>query len=378
MNLLAGLWGVTIAISTASGPVLWPSADPIPHVFDVAGPRSDGSLVVAAGGKLLLLNQVTGAQERFAGGPGGYPGAGGEEPYIAVVSVGVAGHTKFQLDDVFVLQLKPTGGILRIDSAGIAHPFANVAGVDLMNGITFDQTGAFGYRLLVTGAHAHHSTVAAIDGDGQVTVLTAQAPTVEGGLAVAPSTFGKFAGELIAPDELSGKIYAIAPDGTSQLVATPDQAHGGDVGVEAAGFIPDLDPASATVYFADRATPGNLHPGTDNLLALNGSELARAGAARGDLLVGTEGGAGLVAVRCDLTACKVTSIIVDNGTSHGEGHIVVAMGASSAAFRPAPAAVRTSAAPIPAALVIGLAAAGLIVVLTIALAVTARRRRFVA
>jgi hypothetical protein len=376
MNSLAA--GLLVAIGLASAPVLWPSADPIPHVFDVAGPRSDGQLVVAAGGKLFLLNQVTGAQERFAGGPGGYPGAGGEEPYIAVVSGVVAGHTKFQLDEVFVLQLKPTGGISRIDTAGIAHPFANIAGVDLMNGITFDQTGAFGYRLLVTGTHAGHSTVAAIAGDGQVTVITAQAPIVEGGLAVAPPTFGKFAGDLIAPDELSGKLYAVAPDGTSQVIATPDLAHGGDIGVEAAGFIPDLDLASATVYFADRATPGNAHPGTDNLLAVDGAELARAGGAPGDLLVGTEGGAGLVAVRCDLTSCRVTPIIADNGTSHGEGHIVVAMGAPSAAFRPAPAAVRTPAPPIPTTLVIGLVAAGLIVVLTIALAVTARRRRLVA
>ncbi|HWX97369.1 MAG TPA: hypothetical protein VNZ01_11020, partial [Solirubrobacteraceae bacterium] len=94
--------------------------------------------------------------------------------------------------------------------------------------------------------------------------------------------------------------------------------------------------------------------------------------------IGTEGGAGLVAVRCDLTSCKVTPIIADNGTSHGEGHIVVAMGTASTAFRPAPAAVRASAPPIPAALFIGLVAAGLIVVLTIALAVTARRRRVVA
>jgi hypothetical protein len=365
---------MAMAIGVASGPVLWPLADPIPHVFDVAGPRTDGRLVVAAGGKLFLMDQVTGAQVRFAGGPGGYPGAGGEEPYIAVVPAAVASHTNFRLDEVFVLQLKPTGGILRIDSAGIAHPFANIAAVDLMNGITFDQTGAFGYRLLVTGSHSHHTTIAAIDGDGQVTVITAQAPTVEGGLAVAPSTFGKFAGDLIAPDELSGRIYAIAPDGSSQLVATPDLAHGGDVGVEAAGFIPDLKLAGATVYFADRATPGNLHPGTDNLLALNGAELARAGGAAGDLLVGTEGGAGLAAVRCDLTSCRVTTIIADNGTSHGEGHIVVAMGTASTAFGPAPAAVRSSTPPTPVALVVGSVAAGLIVVLAIALAVTMRRR----
>src|SRR4029077_16621687 len=219
---------------------------------------------------------------------------------------------------------------------------------------TFDETGAFGYRLLVTGAHAHHSTVAAIDGDGRVTVITAQAPTVEGGVAVAPSTFGKFAGDLIAPDELSGKIYAIAPDGTTSLVAAPNLAHGGDIGVEAAGFIPDVDPATATVYFADRGTPGNLHPGTDNLLALSGAELVRAGAGRGDLLVATEGGAGLVAVRCDATACGVTPIIPDNGVSHGEGHVLVLAGPPSKAFRPAPAAVRTPFSTTRLALEVGL------------------------
>jgi hypothetical protein len=72
----------------------------------------------------------------------------------------------------------------------------------------------------------------------------------------------------------------------------------------------------------------------------------------------------------------VTSIIADNGTSHGEGHIVVAMGAASKAFGPAPAAVRSSTPPTPAALELGSIAAGLIVVvLTLALTVTMRRRR---
>src|SRR4029077_13584616 len=128
---------MAIVIGGASGPIVWPLADSIPHVFDVAGPRSDGRLVVAAGGKLFLMDQVTGALDRFAGGPGGYPGAGGEEPYIAVVPAAVAEHSTFRPDDVFVLELKPAGGLIRIDSAGIAHPFANVAGVGLLNGIAF-------------------------------------------------------------------------------------------------------------------------------------------------------------------------------------------------------------------------------------------------
>ena len=130
INLLAAAWGIGIAIGVSSGPVPWPRADPIPHVFDVAGPLSDGRFVVAAAGKLFVMNQVTGAREAFAAGPGGYPGAGGEEPYIAVVSAPVASHSAFQPDDVFVLQLKPAGGVLRIDMSGLAHQFANVAGVD--------------------------------------------------------------------------------------------------------------------------------------------------------------------------------------------------------------------------------------------------------
>jgi len=58
---------MAMLIGVASGPVVWPLADPIPHVFDVAGPRSDGRLVVAAGGKLFLMDQATGALDRFAG-----------------------------------------------------------------------------------------------------------------------------------------------------------------------------------------------------------------------------------------------------------------------------------------------------------------------
>jgi hypothetical protein len=370
--VFSAAWAITIAIATASPLATWQLVDPIPHVFDVAGPRSDGKLVVAAGGKLVLLNPVSGAREAFAAGKGGYPGAGGEEPYIALAGSS-AGQAGFQPDDLFVLQLKPAGGVLRIDSAGISHHFANVPGLDSLNGIAFDQTGAFGYRLLVTGPHSHHATVAAIDGEGAVSVITAQAPTLEGGLAVAPSTFGKYAGDLIAPDELSGKLYAIALDGTSQVVAAPNVAHGGDTGVESAGFIPDVDPASTTVYLADRGTPGNAHPGTDNLLALKGAELARAGAGRGDLLVATEGGAGLVAVRCDMTACGVITIIADNGVSHGEGHVLVLAGAPSHAFGPAPAAVRSSSAS-PVALQVGLIAGALVVLLALVLGLTARRR----
>jgi len=320
----------TIASSTAP---TWALADPIPHVFDVAGPTPAGSLVVAAGGKLFLLHPTTGALTRFAAGPKGYPGAGGEEPYIAVPPEAAVAHADFGPGDVFVLQLKPAGGILQIDSAGVARPFANVRGVDSLNGITFDGTGAFGYRLLVTGPHAHRTTVAAIDHTGAVNVITNQAPTVEGGIAVAPSGFGLFARDLIAPDELSGTIYAIAPDGSTPVVTRPNLARGGDVGVEGAGFIPQVDdPSTLTAYFADRGTPGNPHPGSDNLLAVPGSELVREGALPGDLLVATEGGAALVDVRCGVSSCAVRTVLPDNAVSHGEGHLLVVANAPAPTF----------------------------------------------
>ena len=131
--------------------------------------------------------------------------------------------------------------------------------------------------------------------------------------------------------------------------------------------------AGGSAYLADRGTHGNAHPGTDNLLALKGAELARAGAGRGDLLVATEGGAGLVAVRCDMTACEVITIIADNGVSHGEGHVLVLAGAPSHAFGPAPAAVRSSSAS-PVALQVGLIAGALVVLFALVLGLTARRR----
>jgi len=368
-----GIVGLAIAFVVAAGTAsTWELADPIPLVFDIAGPTPNGSLVVAAGGKLYLLNRTSGALVRFAAGPNGYPGAGGEEPYIAVAPASVADEG-FTPGDVFVLQLKPAGGILRIDSSGVARPFANVGGVDSLNGITFDDVGGFGYRLLVTGPHAHHTTVAAIDHAGRVSVLTPNAPTVEGGIGVAPPDFGRFGTDLIAPDELSGTIYAIAPNGAWRVVTRPDLARGGDVGVESAAFIPRVDDlATVTVYFADRGTPGNPHAGSDNLLALTGAVLVRAGARPGDLLVATEGGAGLLDVRCDMSSCRVTNVLPDNRVSHGEGHILVVAGAPAPTFHPAPAALTANPTSTPAVVIGGLIAA---VLAAFAALLIIRRRR---
>src|SRR5207237_5046066 len=141
----------------------------------------------------------------------------------------------FAPGEVYQLRLGGSPGVIRVDVRGSAHPFAEVSGIDSLNGIAFDTSGRFSHRLLVTGPHRGATTVAAIDCLGRTQLVTDSAPTLEGGLAVAPSTFGAFAGDLIAPDELSGNLLAIRPDGTAAVVARSGLPTGGDIGVEGLG-----------------------------------------------------------------------------------------------------------------------------------------------
>ena len=226
----------------------------------------------------------------------------------------------FQQGDVYVLRLHAPLGLNKVDAHGVKTAFATVPNVSSLNGITFDTGGAFGYRILVTGTAAAGKTeVAAIDCAGTVTVITRTAPTVEGGLDIAPASFGAFGGTLIAPDELSGNIYAIGADGSSRTVAASGLPKGADIGVEAVSFVPHG--WHGNLYFADRITKGNPHPGTDNLLALTSDSLAGLGVKEGDLLSATEGGATLIDVRCT-TTCTVLPIITAGTKAHGEGHLI--------------------------------------------------------
>src|SRR5215472_8447649 len=189
--LLAGL-----TPADAAGPA-WQLWRHIPGVFDVVGPRSDGRLLVAGSGRLFLAD-AGGTVVPFAGGQGGYADSACD----------------FAPDDAFVLRLHQPYGVTRVATTGTAQPFAAVAGVESLNGIAFDTTGKFDHRLLVSGPVHGRTAIVAIDCRGSTQVITDAAPVLEGGLAVAPSGFGAFGGALVAPDELSGRIYAIDPDGT--------------------------------------------------------------------------------------------------------------------------------------------------------------------
>ena len=321
-TLLALLAGVALVGcgSAASGRVTAPSS-PTParwtalvHVkrpLDLVGPRRDGSIVLAANGRLWLLAR-SGTVQPFAPA---YKSPGGEEPYIALAPQGSC----FGGGTVYALRLAAGRGVVAIGAQGSVRRLAGISTPGLLDGIAFDQTGAFGHRLLVTINHGSTTTVDAISCGGVVSAITGTAPRVEGGIAVAPATFGRFAGDLIAPDETGGRIFGISPRGQSWLVADSGLPHGPDIGVESEAFVPGDHHAGALV--ADRLTPGNPHPGDDVVLRLTAAALNAAGVHAGDLLVATEGGALADAVRCGAGGCQVRHVADGPAIAHVEGHI---------------------------------------------------------
>jgi hypothetical protein len=291
-------------------------------VFDLAGPRGDGSFTVAAAPHPLTLSRA-GTLTPFPTGPGSYSVAAGAEAYITLAAndrVAGAG-CSFRSDTIFALQPGAHPGVLEISANGQARRFASLPATGLPDGITFDSTGHFGHQLLVTVRSHGATTVLAINCRGGVYTITTHAPVVEGGIAVAPASFGRYGGDLIAPNELTGLVYAIAPDGAAATLAASGLPHGPDTGVESAGFVPPGFGPADSAYLADRFTRHNKHPGTDNILRLPGTELIKAGARPGDLLVASEGGAETILVRC-AGSCTVHEIAIGPAITHGEGHIV--------------------------------------------------------
>jgi hypothetical protein len=323
--LLAGLLTLLTSPAEAAAPpkATWRPFAPIRQAVDVAGPRRDGTLVVAAGGRLSLLPSGGNLPRPFARGRDGYSTSPSTEPYIAVAPqrrLPRAG-CSWRQDDTYALEAVGALGIIRVDPAGRARRFANLpAAAGLPNGITFDRIGTFGHRLLVTQSDGVGTTVYAVNCRGHVSTLTRSAPRLEGGIEVAPRGFGRFGGQLIAPDELSGRVWAIDARGRSRLVVHPSLVSGGDIGVESVGFVP-RGFERGYALLADRGVPGNTHPGTDTILRVSGGALRRAGVRSGDLLVATEGGAVTVAVRCVERKCSVRRVADGPSGAHAEGHI---------------------------------------------------------
>jgi hypothetical protein len=326
-NLVLGLTVITLAACGGNppaphsppAPATWTVFRHLPGVVDLAGPGTGGSFVVAAAGRLFTLGR-DGAPRPFARGASGYLTATGTEPYLTMTSAAQdqADRCSFGENMAFAIEPGTQPGVIMITPQGRARRFASLPRGSSPSGITFDSGGRFGHRLLVTAGFRGRTTVYGIGCDGRLTVIAAGAPHMEGGVSVAPAAFGRFAGDLIAPDENSGLVYAVDPVGRVVTLARSGQPAGGDIGVESAGFVP---PGATAAYLADRFSAGNRHPGDDAILRLSAADLARAGIRGGDLLVATEGGARTIDVRC-AAACTVRYVAAGPAIAHPEGHIV--------------------------------------------------------
>jgi hypothetical protein len=287
--------------------------------LDLAGPLGDRSLVLAAGGRLWTL----GASGRLSLLSAAYDRPGNAEPYIAAPQPGHRG-CSFGTDTVFVLRLYGGRGVVAVRRGGPVRTFARLTAPGLINGIAFDESGGFGHRLLVTINNGANTTVEAIDCHGRVATITRTAPRVEGGMVVAVAPFGAYSGDLIAPDEKSGRIYAITPKGHALLVARSGLSFGQDIGVESEVQVPNRRRFS--VLGADRLNLGNRHPGDNALLSIASATLRSAGVRPFDLLIGTEGGARLVDVSCRARPCLAREIAAGPAQAHLEGHLAIATG----------------------------------------------------
>src|SRR5262249_56517775 len=115
----------------------------------------------------------------------------------------------FAPDDVYIERLRAPVGIAKVDAAGKWGIFLYLPVLATLSGIALDTTGDFDHRLLVTGVTKNgERLLIAIDCSGKTFTINGALPANGGGLAVAPASFGAFAGALIAPDEVSGKLYA--------------------------------------------------------------------------------------------------------------------------------------------------------------------------
>jgi hypothetical protein len=305
----------------APSSVVWLVHRHLPGVVDLAGPRGDGSFLVAAAGRLFVLGR-DGRLSPFARGAGGYATAAGTEPYLVLAGGGAVrgASCSFGTGTAFALEPGARPGVVMISARGRARRFARVPPGRSLSGIAFDATGRFGHRLLVTAGSGGRTTVFGIGCDGRLSVIVAGAPPVEGGITVAPAAFGRYGGDLIAADETSGRVYAVDPAGHVLTVARPALPAGADTGVESAGFVP---PRAAAAYLADRFSARNKHPGDNAILHLSAAQLAQAGIRAGDLLIATEGGAKTIDIRCTAT-CTIRYVAAGPAIAHAEGHIVFA------------------------------------------------------
>jgi hypothetical protein len=175
------LTGCAPAARPPHGPVppgRWARFRHLAGVVDLAGPRGDGSFIVAAAGRLFTLTRA-GVLRPFARGPGGYSTAIGPEPYIAMADgerVAGAG-CSFPSGMIFALQPGPRPGIIAITPEGRASRFTSLPA-------TLNPP-ARRWRTRWCGAAGEGGRQVPCEEGSHVLVTAAQVPGVAGCLALS-------------------------------------------------------------------------------------------------------------------------------------------------------------------------------------------------
>ncbi len=146
--------GPGAAVASSREHPAWHRWRTLKGVVDIAGPRSDGRLVVAANGHLYLLRPADGRLSAYPTSGAPYAADPKLEPYITVAGAGQAVQAagcSFARDAVFAIEPSGRRAILSIAPSGRVRVVASIRGVQTLNGITFDTGGRFGGRLLVVG-----------------------------------------------------------------------------------------------------------------------------------------------------------------------------------------------------------------------------------
>jgi len=77
---------------------------------------------------------------------------------------------------------------------------------------------------------------------------------MEGSIAVAPGSFGRYGGDLVAAREASGRLFAVSPGGAVVTLAASGLPRGGDIGAARVR-------RQYAAYLSDRYSKDNPHRG---------------------------------------------------------------------------------------------------------------------
>ena len=288
-----------------------------PH--DVVGPRADGRLVIATSRGLFLYRRG-GRATPFARGEGGYVPVLGE---ILAHWRGTAACARPAAGSGATTCSFSTRSRTRASSRstkrGRATRFVSFPGA-LLAGITFDQFGRFGSRLLVAARVANELTLYGIDCRGRAEIVLEHGPRSRAESQSPHAVSERLEADFVAADEFSGKIYAFDQRGGQTIVATPRLPVGATSASRPRLRAQGIQPARRV-----RIWPMHLRPVRRRKEPTAYSpSLAQISCApepgQAILLVATEAGARTLRVRCRLR-CTVREIGRGPAATHGEGHV---------------------------------------------------------